>query len=131
MPLSLVLILMSVCKFIDKYFSCAIPENECKLKELVLHVLLQQHKRSSYCKRGRTCRFNFPQPPSTKTFIAYPRTDEEDSIDMNTVSNALSEVHKELIDGNVDVSIEQLLDNAKVHVPVRHYENALEIHCIY
>ena len=55
----------SVCKFIDKYVSCAIPENECKLKELVL--LLQQPKHSSYCKRGRTCRFNFPLPPSTKT----------------------------------------------------------------
>ena len=58
--------------------------------------------------------------------IAYPRTDEDDdSIDMNTVSNALSRVRKELIDGNVDVSIEQLLNNAKV--PVRHYEKALEI----
>ena len=40
----------NVCKFIDKYVSCAIPENECKLKQLVL--LLQQHKHSSYCKRG-------------------------------------------------------------------------------
>ena len=58
--------------------------------------------------------------------IAYPRTDkDDDSIDMNTVSNALSRVRKELIDGNVDVSIEQLLNNAKV--PVRHYEKALEI----
>ena len=114
----------SVCKFIDKYVSCAIPENECKLKQLV--SLLQQHKHSSYCKRGRTCRFNFPQPPSTKTLIAYPRTDEDDaSIDMNTVSNALSRVRKELIDGDVDVSIEQLLNNAKV--PMRHYEKALEI----
>ena len=58
--------------------------------------------------------------------IAYPRTDkDDDSIDMNTVSNALSRVRKELIDGNVDVSIEQLLNNAKVLV--RHYEKALEI----
>ena len=57
--------------------------------------------------------------------IAYPRTVEDDSVDMNTVSNALSRVRKELIDGNVDVSIEQLLNNAKV--PVRHYEKALEI----
>ena len=42
--------------------------------------------------------------------IAYPRSDDnDDCIDMNTVSNALSRVHKELIDNNVDVSIEQLL----------------------
>ena len=37
-----------VCAFIDQYVSCAIPAEECKLKELVL--LLQQHKHSSYCK---------------------------------------------------------------------------------
>ena len=99
-----------------------IPDNECsKLKDLVL--LLQQHKHSSYCKRGGTCRFNFPHPPSTKTLIAYPHTDDDDFIDLNTVSNALSKVRKELIDGNVDVSIEQLLNNAKVSVG--HYEKAL------
>ena len=46
-----------------------------------------------------------------------------DFIDLNTVSNALSKVRKELIDGNVDVSIEQLLNNAKVSVG--HYEKAL------
>ena len=115
-----------VSNFIDKYVSCAIPDNECsKLKDLVL--LLQQHKHSSYCKRGGTCRFNFPHPPSTKTLIAYPHTDDDDIIDLNTVSNALSKVCKELIDGNVDVSIEQLLNNAKVFVG--HYEKALRTCC--
>lgn len=49
-----------VCAFIDQYISCETPEEDCKLKELVL--LLQQHKHSSYCKRHKACRFNFPKP---------------------------------------------------------------------
>ena len=62
-----------VCDFIDKYISCAIPEQEGKLKDLVL--LLQQHKHSTYCKRNKTCRFNFPKPPTCKTLIATPDAD--------------------------------------------------------
>ena len=64
-----------VCDFIDQYVSCAIPAEECKLKELVLQ--LQQHKHSSYCKRNKQCRFNFPHQPSLKTVIAEPCTDDE------------------------------------------------------
>ena len=41
-----------LCNFIEKYVCVAIPENECKLKELVL--LLQQHKHSLYCKRRKS-----------------------------------------------------------------------------
>ena len=56
-----------VCDFIDQYVSCALPADDCKLRELV--CLLQQHKHSSYCKRNKTCRFSFPKPPSPKTLI--------------------------------------------------------------
>ena len=101
-----------VCNFIDKYVSCVIPEHDCKLKELVL--LLQQHKHSSYCKRGKTCRFHFPQPPSTESLIASPYIDETN--DLNAISNALSKVRKQLVDGNTDVTIEQLLNNASVYM---------------
>jgi hypothetical protein len=107
-----------VCKFIDNYVSCAIPEKDCKLKELVLS--LQQHKHSSYCKRGRSCRFHFPQPPSVETLIAQPITDDDD---INSISNVLNKVHKQLVDGNVDVTIEELLVNAGVQRA--HYEKAL------
>ncbi len=51
-----------ICAFIDQYVTCAIPAIDGKLKELVL--MLQQHRHSSYCKRNRQCRFNFPHPPS-------------------------------------------------------------------
>ena len=50
-----------ICAFIDKYISCKLPAEDGKLRELVL--LLQKHKHSSYCKRNKTCRFNFPKPP--------------------------------------------------------------------
>ena len=64
-----------VCDFIDQYVSCAIPVEECKLKELVMQ--LQQHKHFSYCKCNKQCRFNFPHPPSPKTVIAKSCTDNE------------------------------------------------------
>ena len=59
-----------VCNFIDKYITCAKPQEDGLLKELVL--LLQEHKHSTYCKKGKSCRFHFLQPPSPKTLIAYP-----------------------------------------------------------
>ena len=53
-----------VCEFIDQYVSCSIPNENNKLKELVL--LLQQHKHSSYCRRNKVCRFNFLKPLALK-----------------------------------------------------------------
>ena len=58
-----------VCEFIDRYITCCKPQEDGLLKELV--SLLQEHKHSTYCKKGKTCRFHFPQPPSPKTLIAY------------------------------------------------------------
>ena len=57
-----------VCDFIHQYVSCSIPNENSKLKELVL--LLQQHKHFSYCRRNKVCRINFPKLPSPKTLIA-------------------------------------------------------------
>ena len=45
----------AVCDFIDQYITCKLPNEDGKLKDLVL--LLQQYKHSSYCKRKKTCRF--------------------------------------------------------------------------
>ena len=42
-----------VCDFIDQYISCNIPIEEGPLRDLVL--LLQKHRHSSYCKRGKAC----------------------------------------------------------------------------
>ena len=66
-----------VCDFIDQYISCNIPIEEGPLRDLVL--LLQKHRHSSYCKRGKACRFHFPLPPCPRTLIAKP-CDDNDSV---------------------------------------------------
>ena len=111
-----------VCNFIDKYISCAVPEDNEQLKELVL--TLQNHKHSTYCKKRRGCRFNFPQPPSYNTLISEPNDDDDDTID--TVSNVLSKVRNEQIDNNacVDVSLNELL--TKVKISHSNYVDALK-----
>ena len=63
----MVCLMTGKCDFIDQYVSCKIPQEDSKLKELVLS--LQNHKHSSYCRRNKVCRFNFPKPPSSKTLI--------------------------------------------------------------
>ena len=98
-----------VCKFIDKYISCAIPEQEGKLKELVL--LLQQHKHSTYCKRNKTCRFNFPKPPSSQTVIAMPISDPDD---IKNAKSVLAKVHEVLAEGHTELSLDEILIRAKV-----------------
>ena len=90
-----------VCDFIDQYIPYEIPEEEGKLKELVL--LLQQHKHSSYCKlkRHSTCRFNFPRPPSCKTLIT------QSDVGPDVASKAQSVLVKVLADGHTDLNREQ------------------------
>ena len=83
-----------VCGFIDQYVSCKLPKEDGKLRELVL--LLQQHKHSSYCKRNKSCRFNFPKPPSSKTLIA--KSDDDDVVAQNVA--VLSKVQKLIAEGN-------------------------------
>ena len=78
-----------VCDFIDQYVSCALPAEDGKLKELVLH--LQQHKHSSYCKRNKTCRFHFPKPPSPKTLIT---TFDPENTDIEPSKTVLKRVQK-------------------------------------
>ena len=99
-----------VCDFIDQYVSCKLPKEDGKLRELVL--LLQQHKHSSYCKRNKSCRFNFPKPPSSKTFIAKPENDDDDDVAQNVA--VLSKVQKLIAEGNTDMSLDDLLDKAEV-----------------
>ena len=97
-----------VCDFIDQYVSCKLPKEDGKLRELVL--LLQQHKHSSYCKRNKACRFNFPKPPSRKTLIAKSSEDDDDDL----VAQNVAEVQKLIAEGNTNMSLDDLLDKAEV-----------------
>ena len=110
-----------VCTFIDQYISCKLPKEDGKLKELLL--LLQQHKHSSYCKRNKTCRFNFPKPPSSKTLIT--KVDEDANIEQSVT--VLKKVQKLITDGNTDLSLIELLDKAEVSEA--EYVDALEMSC--
>ena len=74
------------------------------MKELVL--LLQQHKHSSYCKRNKSCRFNFPKPPSSKTLIT--KFDPENT-DVEHSRTVLKKVQKLIAEGNTDLSLTELL----------------------
>ena len=98
-----------VCAFIDQYVSCAIPANDCKLKELVLMV--QRHRHSSYCKRNKHCRFNFPHPPSPSTVIASPCNDSEV---YEKAQSVLSKVRQVLPDCDPNATIDDVLTKASV-----------------
>ena len=110
-----------VCDFIDQYVSCELPNQDSKLRELVL--LLQQHKHSSYCKRNKSCRFNFPKPPSSKTLIAKSSEDDDDVVAQKVA--VLSKVQKLITEGNTDMSLDDLLDKAEVSES--EYTQALEV----
>ncbi|XP_071145215.1 uncharacterized protein [Mytilus edulis] len=63
----------TVCDFVDKYVSCQIPDKtvDPELHSIVTSVQQHSKNHSKSCKKkGTTCRFNFPRPPSKKTFIS-------------------------------------------------------------
>ncbi|XP_061190015.1 uncharacterized protein LOC133197842 [Saccostrea echinata] len=74
----------AVCDFIDKYVTCSIPvkDEEPTLHDTVLQVQQHSKKHSKSCRKGgKECRFNFPRPPTCKTFITTPFLDKNDDDD--------------------------------------------------
>ncbi|XP_071152909.1 uncharacterized protein [Mytilus edulis] len=71
----------TVTKFIDKYISCKLPleSDDPELTDIVKTVQQHSKNHSKSCrKKGTECRFNFPRPPSEKTFISRPIEDDEE-----------------------------------------------------
>ncbi|XP_041957559.1 uncharacterized protein LOC121715728 [Alosa sapidissima] len=60
-----------VAHFIDTYITCEIPpETDAELNEVVSSVQRHSTRHSKTCRKKNTvCRFNFPRPPSSRTFI--------------------------------------------------------------
>ena len=60
-----------VIEFVDKYISCEMPpEADVELHEIVSSVQTHSQAHTKSCRKtGKTCRFNFPRPPSNRTFI--------------------------------------------------------------
>ena len=70
----------AVCDFIDQYVTCKLPSksDDSELYEIVSSVQQHSKNHSKSCKKkGTMCRFNFPRPPSEKTFISSPIEIEE------------------------------------------------------
>ena len=63
----------TVCNFIDQYVTCKLPSKSDDLELHDIVTCVQQHSKhhSKSCKKkGNVCRFNFPRPPSVRTFIS-------------------------------------------------------------
>ncbi|XP_063442041.1 uncharacterized protein LOC134722357 [Mytilus trossulus] len=100
-----------IITFIDKYITCEIPDEkeDKELHDIVMAVHQHSKKHSKSCKKkGTVCRFNFPRPPSTRTFISEPSDPDEDSKDdeelAKEILSDLWEVIKKHEDENLDVS---------------------------
>ena len=63
----------AVCDFIDRYVTCKLPSksDDSELHDIVRSVQQHSKNHSKSCKKkGYVCRFNFPRPPSQRTFIS-------------------------------------------------------------
>ncbi|TKS65922.1 ATP-dependent DNA helicase PIF1 [Collichthys lucidus] len=70
-----------VTHFIDTYITCETPlEADAELYEVVNSVQKHSTRHSKTCRKKKTvCRFNFPRPPSRRTFITRA-VNSEDSV---------------------------------------------------
>ncbi|XP_050957725.1 LOW QUALITY PROTEIN: uncharacterized protein LOC127158760, partial [Labeo rohita] len=67
-----------VIQFIDKYVTCELPSSDDSLLDVVTSVQQHSKRHSKSCKKKNTvCRFNFPRPPSARTFICRGKSHEE------------------------------------------------------
>ncbi|KAI4899975.1 hypothetical protein NFI96_003455, partial [Prochilodus magdalenae] len=66
-----------VVAFVDRFVTCEMPsEDDTEIYEIVSGVQRHSKRHSKSCKkRGTPCRFNFPRPPSSRTFITRRKTE--------------------------------------------------------
>ncbi|XP_062572298.1 uncharacterized protein LOC134234263 [Saccostrea cucullata] len=89
----------AVCDFIDRYVTCAVPSDndDPELRRSVLEVQQHSKKHSKSCKKkGTECRFNFPRPPSQKTFITSTQ-EQENSEECGKETNINKSYAKEIL----------------------------------
>ncbi len=90
-----------VAEFVDKYVSCALPSKQSdeELNDIVTSVQQHSKRHSKSCKKKNTdCRFNFPRPPSMRTFVANPVPmdidDQDDKVDNTPTEDDAKELLK-------------------------------------
>ena len=114
-----------VVEFIDKYFTCALPDatKYPEMSKLVKKVQTH-HKTTCRKKKGVLCRFNAPWVPSSKTRIIC----SEEKIDETIVNQSKKLIEKILsyivtISDLSDVTLSQILEECGVIA--EQYDNAL------
>ena len=66
-----------VIQFIDTYVTCELPSQDEPLKDIVTSVQQHSKRHSKTCKKNNTvCRFNFPRPATSSTFICRSSEDQ-------------------------------------------------------
>jgi hypothetical protein len=106
-----------VVAFVDKYVTCAIPD---ETTDPILHQLVttrQAHYHTGTCKKklGVSCRFNFPRPPSSQTLISRAPDGEQASQKKEQAKAILKKVYKVLTSVDMTMVTEQeLLQKADV-----------------
>uniref|UniRef100_A0A9J7WX60 ATP-dependent DNA helicase n=1 Tax=Cyprinus carpio carpio TaxID=630221 RepID=A0A9J7WX60_CYPCA len=110
-----------VVAFVDHYVTCEMPpEDETEMHEIVSTVQQHSKRHAKTCrKKGTTCRFNFPRPPSQNTFISRSRqtdknektTDDGQCESKDKRVNNSKEISKELAESIMKKVRECLLNN--------------------
>ncbi|XP_069122503.1 uncharacterized protein [Argopecten irradians] len=69
-----------IVDFVNRYVTCRMPsDSETDLHEIVTSVQQHSKRHSKSCKKGgKACRFNFPRPPSAKTFVSRLQNNSKD-----------------------------------------------------
>ncbi|XP_077060992.1 uncharacterized protein LOC143713566 [Siphateles boraxobius] len=80
-----------VAAFIDHYITCETPgDDDTELYETVNSVQKHSSRHSKTCRKKNTvCRFNFPRPPSNRTFITRAIRDDLKGNDGNDTASAI------------------------------------------
>ncbi|XP_033967886.2 uncharacterized protein [Pseudochaenichthys georgianus] len=80
-----------VVLFVDKYISCSLPEGDDSLQEQVSTLQTHSKKHSKSCRKKRTvCRFNFPRPPSDRSFVSRGRNTDDLCSPQDTTINHMT-----------------------------------------
>ena len=81
-----------ITAFINKYQTCAVPDEACDLRDLVLPH--QQHVHSVTCRRHGKCRFSFPHAPSSQTLIFKTSDKPEPVVAVRTIKEMTAVMEK-------------------------------------
>ena len=113
----------NVVEFIDKYQTCAIPDNDPELHNL---VQLQSNVHSSSCMHKGSCGFDIPKFPSPTTLISSePQEQQDKAIKLKHAKDIFKRINDIIIemDSLENVSLQHLLQVS--NVSMKDYMEAL------